>query len=692
MISGCNMKDSVSNQPNIEEKDEQTTFYYQDSEIFQRNKIIVKTREMKVYSFPVHYEKGTFTAALGEFGTYSEKLTFEKNGNITGEIELSITSDTDFILQCPFQFAKKGDIPYFMIPGFLYGSNNLATSDGGQPKFSYGGEISWPNSSKFYIRADRSTHPGVIAIKNNIAFIVGIKETMKDLQGIPVEVGQDSKWDPAYLYNGLMLDSHEKDEDMIGFQLGYENAPARYSWKFDDIPKENEQLYGWIEGQKGNILHAESFYAFTEAEKIPDYGKLLELYYPILHQEPLRRSGRDEAVQKISHAIITHSWNPDIKGFALVDGGNHEADIAWTGGMQVAYPLLKSASRTGDETVKSIAYEYINNLCSTAMNEKAGLLNEEYREEKWNVTGWWGVRKDCFNFGDKPLHSAYLNGQASYYLLKAFELEGETQNEWLETARVVLETALRNQREDGALPVFFNPENGNAVDYDGFQPCWFVPGLTLLYKYTGEELYLQGAERAIDHYYGHHLKGELYNTPMDIHRGVDQEGNLAFITACVELHRLTNKAKYLKMGIDGLSWEYSWKFPYNTVHSAEPLKSMNWSSCGGSITSNYNVSIHQMGNLVAGDMYYLYQKTGSDYIAQRLRDVCIWGLGTYNTFDNDFGFGKTGQATEQFFYTDGLVLPWPGPWDGGIWAASLSWASACVLLSCAEDIPDEYFE
>lgn len=32
----------------------------------------------------------------------------------------------------------------------------------------------------------------------------------------------------------------------------------------------------------------------------------------------------------------------------------------------------------------------------------------------------------------------------------------------------------------------------------------------------------------------------------------------------------------------------------------------------------------------------------------------------------------------------------PG-WDGGVWEAYLPWAPACVLLSCAEDIPDQFF-
>ncbi len=690
---GCGKTENMLDHARILSENGHTTFLFNDMKLCQRDSILVKSKDMQVFSFPLSYHKGVFQASLGKYGSYIEKLSFAEDGSIQGAVKLNVTTDEPFIVQCPYQLPKEREQPYFMIPGFLYGSNNLKGSDGQQPKFDYGGEIGWPNSSKFYIRADRSTHPGVITIRNEVAYIVGVKESMKDSSGEEIEIEAATEWDPAYLYNGLMLDTHFEDKDIVGFQLGYENAPARYSWtREEEVPNENEHLYAWIAGRKGETLHTGTFYAFTEAKKIPDYGKLLGRYYPVLHQAPLKRSGRDEAIEKISHAICNFSWDPDIKGFVLVDEELTGADIAWTGGMQVAYPLLKTAHRTGDEEIREIALSYIKHLCETAMNKKANLLNEEYRDGQWNVTGWWGVREDCFNFGENPLHSAYLNGQASYYLMKSFELEGARYKSWLETARVVLETALRNQREDGAFPVFFDPETGDGVDYDGFQPCWFVPALVLLHKYTGDGKYLAGAQRGLEHYYGHHLKGELFNTPMDIHRGVDQEGNLAFVVACVELHKLSKDPKYLEMGIDGLSWEFSWKFPYNTLHSAEPLKSMNWSSSGGSITSNYNVSIHQMGNLIAGEMYYLYQKTGSEYIGKRLHDTCVWGLGTYNTKDNDFGFGKEGQATEQFFYTDGLVLPWPGPWDGGIWAASLSWASACVLLSCAEDIPDEFFQ
>ena len=670
-------------------KKTEPTFIYRNNDLFYRDHIIIKTPDQQSYKFKLKYENAAFKASLGNFASYTEHLSLQDDA-IIGKICLTVYTDQPFIVQCPCRFIKPDQPPYFMIPGFLYGTNNLATSDGQQPKFNYGGPVDWPNSSLFYVRADRSTHPGLICIRDGTGMLVGIKQVMTDESGGPVQRQPESEWAPAYLYNGLMLDTHDPDTDMIGFQLGYENAPARYSWVREPwVPKHNEYLFGWIEGQSGKTLQTQTVYAAAAAEQIPDYGKLLRTYYTVLHEPPVQRSGRNEALRKISRAICDYSWDADKKGFVLVDGENTGADIAWTGGMQVAFPLLKTAKKTGDSHAKKIALQFIDNMCRTALNEKAGLLHEEYRDGAWQVTGWWGVREDCFNFGDQPLHSAYLNGQAVYYLLKSCELE--THPDWLRTARTVLDTAVRSQRSDGALAVFFDPETGDGIDYDGFQPCWFVPALVLLYKFTNEKRYLHAAENALEHYHAYHLNGELYNTPMDTHRAVDQEGNLAFIIACVECHKLTGQSVYLDLAMQGLSWEFSWKFACNTVYSAEPLRSMNWSSCGGSITSTYNPSIHPMGNLIAGELYYLYQQTGSEYIRSRLKDTCVWGLGIYNTRDNEFGFGRTGQATEQFTYTDGLVLPWPGPWDGGIWKASLSWASACVLLSCAEDIPDEFF-
>ncbi|MBN1997222.1 hypothetical protein JW935_06710 [candidate division KSB1 bacterium] len=267
---------------------------------------------------------------------------------------------------------------------------------------------------------------------------------------------------------------------------------------------------------------------------------------------------------------------------------------------------------------------------------------------------------------------------------------GRRNSDWLDAARQVIDTAVNSQNEQGAYAAQFDPASGRGVDYDGFQGCWFAAGAARLGYITGESRYIDSALKALAHYNTWHKRGELYGTPMDTKKAVDEEGNLAFIAACAELHKITGRENILDMAMDGLNWEFTWKFAYNTVHSNDPLRRLKWSSCGGSVTSTHNVHIHQMGNLVAGDIYYLFTQIKDPYIADRLTDTCIWGLGTFNRFPGDFGFGGEGWATEQFFHSDGLQDD-NTPWDGGVWKGHLPWASACVLMNCAEDIPDEYF-
>ena len=657
--------------------------------IIVRDRVVVKTRDHELHVFNLVQDGNSLSADLGEYGVYRESLEYDGE-KIFGNISLQVKTDQSFVVQCPFRIKKTNTVPYFMIPGFMYGSNNLAKSDGTQPKFNYGGRVGFPNSSRFYTRADRSTHSGVLMIKDGTVFLASIDEV---LQGHTVRT--DDPWAAGHLYNGLILDSSNPEFDEIGFMLGYEHAPQRYSWVWDrpKTPGNTEYLWGGIKNCAGLTLTARSFYYIDHAAGITDHGKAIRARYYHLHEGPVKRATRKEALVKLSNMMVEHGYNAQDKYFYQNSSaeGRLMGDIAWTGGFQVAYPLLKSGLLLNNEQAVAICIEYMDHVCKTAVNENAGLLCEEFYDGNWNITGWWGRRVDSMNFGDQPKHSAYLNGQAAYFLLRMSQLLKHQNPLWLRTAQMVIDTAIKGQNAEGSYPSLFNPEDGSAYSYDGFQSCWFTSGAIVLASITGNKGYLNSAKRALDYYHTWHEKGEIYGTPMDTHNAVDEEGNLSFIIACVEMHKVTGERKYLDYAMDGLNWEFTWKFAYNTAHSNEPLRGMNWSSCGGSITSTFITTIHQMGNLISGEMYYLYRQLEDPYITDRLKDTCIWGLGTFNRFDNEFGFGTTGMATEQFFYSDGLCCPWNRPWDGGVWEENLPWAAACVLLSCAEDIPDSFF-
>ena len=681
MISGClSLSDLL-----FEIRGDQICLTQGSRTLWTRDHVEVRTPDGNTAVFPLKLEGNVLIAHLGQFGTFQEALDSER-GIIRGRISLDVNTDDPFLVRCPFSMPKPDEQPYFMIPCFLYGSNALATSTGRQPKLDYGKPPGIPNGGAFSTRADRSSHPGVITVVDGRVCLIGIREVMEG-----VDEDQRDPWKSRFVNTGLFVETSDPAEDRVGFTLGYRHDPYRYTGKTHnpDSPKQDEYRFGWIRNQKGKTLTVRTFYFADLAERIPDHARAIRAYYEELHEAPRKRAGRGEAMEKIGQAQLEDAWNSRYKYFRVTDWGEPgEGDIAWTGGMQNAWPLIQAGLKINRQDFVDTASVYIDYLVNHGMNEKAGLFYEAKQGDDWKVAGWWHGN---MGFGNNPKHSAYLNGQASYYILKSWEALGGEKSHWLETAKRVIETAIRSQRADGAYPCLFDAQTGEGANYTGFQSCWFVPGAAMLYKITGESRYLESARQALSWYHGFHEQGELYGTPMDTHGAVDEEGNLAFISACAELHKITRDAEILKMGEDALNWEWTWKFAYNTVHSNEPLRSLLWSSCGGSVTSTHNVHIHQMNNLVVDDMYYLYQQLGEDaYIASRIKDTCIWGLGTFNRFDKEFGFGETGWGTEQFFHSDGLQ-DMNGPWDGGIWYGHLAWATSCVMAACASDVPDEFF-
>lgn len=129
------------------------------------------------------------------------------------------------------------------------------------------------------------------------------------------------------------------------------------------------------------------------------------------------------------------------------------------------------------------------------------------------------------------------------------------------------------------------------------------------------------------HYYDTYVRHmECYGTPLDTDKAVDSEGILAYIKAVRYLHALTWEEIYLDHLRDGLLYEYSFKFCYNSPIQVPPFGRLGWSSSGGSVTSTCNPHIHPMSNNVVDEMLYYLSHREDAYIRMRMARLQVHGL------------------------------------------------------------------
>ena len=590
------------------------------------------------------------------------------------------------------------ETPYFMIPGNLYGTNNIKNSKSIQPQLNYRGDISYPKTPVLFTRADRSTHNAVISVFNQTALGVRINES---------SVCHNPLGSDQLSYNGLGVDTRGFDPlDRIAITIGYEHFPVHYYGKVWGEPLTKENLFRGLQLKPNEPISCQGHLYLGQSEQRFGYENIVKAFYQAIHQPPTYPFARQDVIKDLALALVNDAYykehhyfpttlNPDLKMEGL------QGDLGWTGGFQVIYPLAKAVKHVKEHPeVQETVLSFIDHVISEGIHPPTQFFYESKLEEEWKLSGWWKLDLDLYDRELKPLkeaHSAYINGQACCYLLKVYQIAKEEQwapenvESWLTACTNIIDKVIQQQRYDGALGVYYDPRTGDAVYYNSFQGAWFLAAMAELYKVTQQEKYLTAFEKANDFYFKFIEKVELWGTPIDTRDAVDEEGNLAYITALTTIHEQTQNPQILEQLIHAAHYEFSWKFAYNTRFTTEPLKSLKWQSCGGSITSSHNIHIHQMGNLIGKELHYLYQVTQDEYFFNRLKDTLNWGLGTHNPSPEYFGFGRQGWATEQFFHTDGKQDEPSRTPDGGIWESYLSWAAACVLLSTSEDIEDHFY-
>lgn len=581
--------------------------------------------------------------------------------------------------------------PRFFLPAFMYGRNRGEAPQNVPCEFPRlrDGNPSRPSSSWWMMRSDRLSHP--VALVYDSGKIIGLSASPYFI----CRNGMKRQWMPEYedtfyQYGGY---SCSLARSTVGYTLGYEDAPLMFVNAYN--VREREPLSNnCFELELGEAVEfSMNIYQYDAKSELDINAAIQDVYYRY-HQNPRRVNDVKTTVADLAKAVYQDAWLPEDLSYAgqvfedKNNGGykyNKILSLSWTNGMSVATPMLMVALRLDDEPMRQQAITCITNILECSMNVTSGLPYDACNDGKWCINGWW------FDGVTTPGHSSYICGQALFYILKAYEYEKMIKNcihdEWILYVRNVLKKVANSVNQDGEYPYILSEKNGIGIEYDSFGGAWCLAALAYYSWLTKDRAYLDSLKKSEKHYYEEYIcHMECYGAPLDTNKTVDSEGILAYIKAERFIHAMTGDKIYLEHMKDAICYEFSFKFCYNSPVKIPPLSKLHWSSSGGSVTSVSNPHIHPMSSNIIGELLYYVDNSGDVYVKDRLSDTVGWSCQTYNTFDNEFDFGKKGWMSERFCYSEGLVMEtYSDSSPASTWFCLMPWAIGSILDGLAGD-------
>lgn len=599
--------------------------------------------------------------------------------------------------------------PFHVIPGCFYGDNNKQYSLGFGPVLSDGHPGVELCSPYWEIRADRSSLP------LSMLYAKGI------LIGVSIDPYSDGKPEVAefpedFIRNGIFAEvAHNGVTDFIsgnpsdacGVTLGHAEIPCE-TWSRK--VSEPHVSRGAKAGGRIYLRQANSRLAVHDIVRHEYYFHRRTSNPPI---------SRKKAVESLVDAFLRVNWH-DENGINAIGtkppkmtpffgGGEIRenftnmrcndaekkvltawrtlAEIGWTGGGVIGYPLLIAGHILGNKLAVDRANEMLDRVADS-YNPASGLLWDVSGKHEGKRVNWWYsgyMVQDC--------HCAYTNGSGIWYLLRSYHYAktrmGEERSSWLATACKALDTMVELQLPDGNYGYTYAVDRKEIIDTAGFAGVWFSAGMAMAYFLTKNSKYLVSAVKGAEYY--HNLTANLtsWGTPMDQHKWPDEEGNLGLICACTVLHCITGEKRYIEMLRDACNYEYLWRYGQKTRPQFYPLKDSHWNSCGGSMTGVCSGN-HPMGMIVNVDLLYLYKKTGDEYHLHRAQDGINWGVNSVTMYPEITGYGMRGVMTECWCPSNSR----PGEFnaDGtpsSIWHSYNGWASGATLEGLIDTIEEE---
>lgn len=207
-------------------------------------------------------------------------------------------------------------------------------------------------------------------------------------------------------------------------------------------------------------------------------------------------------------------------------------------------------------------------------------------------------------------------------------------DEFEQSATRVVNAVLAVLPEDGGLGSQWDFSTGEMINSAGDCGGYVLMGLVRYWKLGRDRQVRKAIDKAFKYYYGHDIdRFECNGGAMDC-SSVDREGIQPFMSAAVEMWKMTGRRKYLNYARKAGWYFLSWIYMQNPAYGPDTdLSIYNWRPAGSTIIGTEHAALDDYGGLLISELFALSRREKCDMWKEVA--ALMWRNGTQGFADEN---------------------------------------------------------
>lgn len=607
----------------------------------------------------------SFHASLDDRIALDVDMTLNENvGSLKLVCHLEASSQ-DIVARLGIHLEMSGEAdPKWLIPGLFYNQNKAKGCDQRYPSYSeIQRDVSKFISNHWNFRSDRAALPVVFCTTYSMLAFLSTDDRVAVSEDYPLGRGIASL--------GI---SGEEGSPVLSVHAPYIEDPVKFSFCHEN-KSEPEQTYIELRQNQPLVVTCQ-----VGISPLPEGGVAWHKPYRALYEERisalsvLPRMEAEEAERLAMDGIMRWHFDKDrtlLHETCAFDrrfgrhGSHYEADemhVGWTSGIFPAYTMLWYGRLKKAPDYVYSAQAILNRL--TTELAPCGTL--------WPLFTVDGPEPG-FGPKDNLAHSRTI-AEAIFFLIRSFRLELQNatlQPKWFWAIQSNLAFAIKNQREDGAFPSYWNLDTGEVYDYNGSCGLVWVAAMASYNHFDSTDRYYEAATRAAE-YYMQFLEEDFLHGSQEDQPLVPTCDDCHFATiAFMLLYEASGDFRWLEACEQAANLALTFRMAYDSSFSPFSMLGQNkFKTAGGDIGSVSQPSLTARGLISYGEFKKLSALTGDPYYEKRANEGRVFATQLLARSDGEYN-ARLGMAIGEVFHTDWLQPKGMISTLGHVWTGAL---------------------